>query len=111
MISSTRARTAATAIAATGWRTVVSGGSVNAMSGESSYPTTEMSPGTDSPRCRAARIAPSAIRSEPQTSPVTPRSMSRPAAASPPSTPNRDSSVSSVSSSSLMSVRRPIAAL
>jgi hypothetical protein len=35
-ISSTSVRTAATAIALTGWRTVVSGGSVKAISGESS---------------------------------------------------------------------------
>ncbi len=46
LISSTRARTAATAIAVTGWRMVVSGGSVKAISGESSKPTTETSCGT-----------------------------------------------------------------
>ena len=48
-ISSSSAPTAAAAIACTGWRTVVSGGSVNAISGESSKPTTETSPGTSQP--------------------------------------------------------------
>ena len=88
LISPTSADTAAWPIDSTGWRTVVSGGSVNAISGESSKPTTDRSPGTDSPRERAARIAPSAMRSEPQMIAVCPQSMSSSAAAWPPSTVN-----------------------
>lgn len=60
---------------------VVSGGSVNAMSGESSKPTTETSCGTFSPCCRAARIAPSAIMSLAHTTAVQPREISAAAAA------------------------------
>ena len=63
LISSTRARTAATAIAATGWRTR---GQRRVGEGDQRrvvVPTTETSPGTRRPRARAARIAPSAIRS------------------------------------------------
>ena len=63
-----------------GWRTVVSGGSVQFMSAESSNPTTETSPGTVMPARRAARIAPSAIGSLAQTIPVT-FALSRPVAA------------------------------
>ena len=59
-------------IGSIGWRTVVSGGSVQFMSAESSKPTTETSPGTLLPARRAARIAPSAIGSLAQTIPVTP---------------------------------------
>lgn len=60
-ISSSSAPTAAAAIACTGWRTVVSGGSVKAMSCESSKPTTETSRGTSSPLPgrRARRPGPS----------------------------------------------------
>ena len=58
------------------------------MSGESSKPTMEMSSGTFSPRARAARIAPSAIMSEPHTIAVCPEAMSSAAAAWPPSTVN-----------------------
>ena len=48
-ISSTRAPTAAMAMARTGWRSVVSGGSVKGIRGESSCPTTEMSRGRCGP--------------------------------------------------------------
>ncbi len=88
LTSATRAATAACAIASTGWRTVVSGGSVKAMSGESSNPTTDRSRGTCMPRACAARIAPRAMRSEPQITAVCPESMSSSAAAWPPSTVN-----------------------
>ncbi|KQY47693.1 hypothetical protein ASD18_10455 [Cellulomonas sp. Root137] len=81
VISATRAATAAWPMARTGWRTVVRGGSVNAISGESSKPTTDRSPGTVSPRDRAARMAPRAMRSEPQMIAVWPESMSSRAAA------------------------------
>ncbi|CAM5731124.1 hypothetical protein STENM223S_10314 [Streptomyces tendae] len=83
-ISSSSVRTAACPIAGTGLRTVVSGGSVKAISGESSKPTTEMSRGTSRPRCRADRIAPSAIMSLAHTTAVQSRSISAPAAAWPP---------------------------
>ena len=85
-ISATRALTAALPMLMTGWRRVVSGGSVKAISGESSKPTTERSSGTRSPRPRAARITPSAIRSDPQTIAVCPVSISSPPATWPPST-------------------------
>ena len=64
-------------IGSIGWRTVVSGGSVQFMSAESSNPTTETSSGTLSPARRAALIAPSAIGSLAQTMPVIPRASSR----------------------------------
>ncbi len=59
------------------------------MKAESSYPTTETSAGTDRPERRAARIAPSASGSLAQTMPVTPRAISRAAAAWPPSSEKR----------------------
>ena len=59
-------------IASIGWRTVVSGGSVQFIRAESSKPTTETSSGTRSPARRTARIAPRAIGSLAQTMPVTP---------------------------------------
>ena len=83
------AETAAWPIAWTGWRTVVSGGSVKPISGESSKPTTDTSSGTRRPRDRAARITPRAMRSDPQMMAVWPESMSSCAAVAPPSTVNR----------------------
>ena len=82
------ARQAAAAISIDGCRTVVSGGSVNSMSIESSDPTTDRSRGTSRPRCRAARSTPRAITSDPQTMPVTPRSSNAAAACAPPATVN-----------------------
>ena len=64
-----------------GWRTVVSGGSVQFISAESSKPTTDTSSGTFSPARRTARIAPRAIGSLAHTMPVMPRASSRVAAA------------------------------
>src|SRR5207247_372211 len=49
--------TAALPIDSIGCLTVVSGGSVQFMNAESSYPTTETSPGTDRPARRMARTA------------------------------------------------------
>ena len=60
-----------------GCLTVVSGGSVQFMNAESSYPTTDTSPGTDRPARRTARIAPSASTSLAQMIPVTPCRSSR----------------------------------
>ena len=68
----TKSATAAFPIDSTGWRTVVSGGSVQFSQPESSNPTTETSPGTVRPARRTARIAPSARTSLPQMRPVTP---------------------------------------
>ncbi len=85
---SSSARQAAAAISIEGCRTVVSGGSVNSMSIESSDPTTDRSRGTSRPRCRAARSTPRAITSDPQTIAVTPRSSSAAAACAPPATVN-----------------------
>ncbi len=59
----------------------MSGGSVQFMRNESSNPTIEISPGTVRPARRAARIAPSAMRSLAQTIAVTPSSISRAAPA------------------------------
>ena len=84
-ISARSASTAARQTASTGWRTVVSGGSANATSRESSYPSTDTSCGTRSPFERAARMAPRAMRSEPQTIAVCPESSRSVAAACPPS--------------------------
>ena len=64
-----------------GWRTVVSGGSVQFIRAESSKPTTETSSGTRSPARLAARIAPRAIGSLAHTMPVMPRASRRVAAA------------------------------
>lgn len=72
LISSINACTAAVPMACTDWRKVVSGGSVKAMSIESSYPMTETSPGTFRPRCRTVRTTPRAMRSEPHTIAVQP---------------------------------------
>ena len=49
-------------IASIGWRTVVSGGSIEVMSAESSKPTTLTSRGTSRPARRTARIAPKGHR-------------------------------------------------
>ena len=61
----------------TGWRSEVSGGSMNAFTGESSKPMTDTSRGMDSPIARAARMTPSAMGSEAHRMPVTPASMRR----------------------------------
>jgi hypothetical protein len=51
-------------ISLTGWRTVVSGGSVNRATSMSSKPTTATSSGTRRPARRNVRSAPSAMRSD-----------------------------------------------
>src|SRR5690625_7653742 len=81
---------------ATGWRTVVNGGSVKPVMSESSYPTIETSCGVFKPIVRAARSAPSAMRSEPQMIAVWPRPINAVAAAWPPSTEKSDISTESV---------------
>jgi hypothetical protein len=87
--------TAARPSASMGWRTVVSGGSVQFMKAESSKPTTDTSRGTARPARRAARIAPSASGSLPQMTPVTPCRSIRVAAACPPSSANMACSTAS----------------
>ena len=63
--SASRRRSAITRpISTTGWRTVVSSGSVCRQTGESSNPTTATSSGTRRPAARNARRAPTAMRSE-----------------------------------------------
>jgi hypothetical protein len=84
----TSSATAALPIDSIGWRTVVSGGSVQFMNVESSNPTTDTDPGTDRPARRIARTAPSASTSLPQITPVTPCCSSRVVAAWPPSSEN-----------------------
>ena len=79
-ISSISARTAASPIACTVWRTVVSGGSVKAMSGRVVVAHDRDVLGHLAGRAGGrARIAPSAIRSEPQTIAVQP-ALDQPAA-------------------------------
>ena len=75
-------------MASMGCRTVVSGGSVQFMNAESSYPTTDTSPGTDKPARRIARMAPSASTSLPQMMAVMPCRSSRVVATCPPSSEN-----------------------
>ena len=70
-------------IGSIGWRTVVSGGSMEFIRAESSKPTTETSAGTCIPARRTARIAPSASGSDAQITAVTPAASSRAAAAWP----------------------------
>lgn len=75
-MSASRRVTAAWLIPGVSWRTVVNGGSVKAMSGESSYPTTDRSAGTASPRRRASAMTPSAMMSLPQVMAVQPAARS-----------------------------------
>ena len=56
------------------------------MRSESSHPITDTSSGTDNPCALAARIAPKAIRSEPQMMALTPWPSKSTAARAPPST-------------------------
>ena len=80
-ISSSSARTAASAIAWTHWRTVVSGGSVNAIERRVVVADDRDVLRHPQPEPSARRGSrPSAIRSEPQTTAVQPRSISRGAA-------------------------------
>lgn len=64
---------------------MVSGGFVYATNGESSYPMIERSSGTRRRDDRAARSAPSAMTSDPQTIAVWPAASSWVVAACPPS--------------------------
>ena len=70
-------RTAAAAMAAIGWRTVVRRNDSQPAIVMSSKPTSESSPGTLTPRLRAASSAPSAITSLPQKIAVGGRSSPR----------------------------------
>ena len=90
--------TAARPIASIGWRTVVSGGSVQLMKASRRSRRPRRRPDTDSPARRAARIAPSASGSLAQMIPVTPCPISRVAAACPPSSENLVRSTSSPAS-------------
>ena len=99
---STSAVMATEAMSPTGWRSEVSGGSMNALTGESSKPMTDTSRGIDSPMARAARMTPSAMGSEAQTMPVAPASMSRRPVACPPSMVNSECSTRAVKGSSVV---------
>ena len=77
--------TSARPASSTGLATVVSGGWQKSAPKMSSWPTTEIAPGTATPRCSSLRSTPIAIRSLNATSAVAPEASPTSAAATPPS--------------------------